>query len=697
MKRSLIHRGYFRELFRQLRTRGIVAALILLSINLIEFLIFLSADPSSRFVDPAGGGGLAWAMLIFLYVACPVLTFGAYRWLLRRVQSDFYHAIPLTRTQIYATTSLAVFLWLAIGLTVYAVTRALIYLVFGLAFNYLLFLCVYLNMLLCAITNLGALSIGCALSGTRFVSIFTSATILFFPREVLYLLKAMIEINAQSFVPLYGQPFFTNPSFNISAWPLYPLLYGIDYANVLAMLYSLLYGFLLLFLGGVLFKRRKSEHAGVPYTSKLMQGVVRVMVGSQATMGLGMLLNQHFFGQSDYNIIDMPDSAVVPLVCISLITSFVFYCLYELISSKRMKNVLKAMPFYPICIALGLVMLFVPTWIGLTKRDQKIDAADVKGYTVRLNESTLVTPYSLLFVGSENTYADLLTEQYTFTDREEIGYLARQYNGDMDTFSEYYSMKSPLAELKGAGLSRKFLRSDRISMRRLLDDQAFREAFYAYPKGTVWYSADGLTQEEAKEVGKAFREDYEKLSNEQRATLMTGRNEYLCYTPEPDFTSMTITIAGCCGTENYVETFRVTELTPNAAKLYLSYRNAAYGEAMQKQLKETVAWMENPDMQTSERGNYWIGGTRPYGPWNEWEYRWEYGESPAGTTPKDAFPEQYAVLKALSEAPLSDDPEHCVTIDFYPQYGINSERCYAAFEADDELKAAILQSFTPTA
>ena len=94
MKHPLIHRGFFRESFRQLRAKGLIATLLLMSLNLILFLAFLTRDPVNSSVSHYDARLMALPMLLILYIMGPILVFGAYRWLNRRVQSDFYHAIP---------------------------------------------------------------------------------------------------------------------------------------------------------------------------------------------------------------------------------------------------------------------------------------------------------------------------------------------------------------------------------------------------------------------------------------------------------------------------------------------------------------------------------------------------------------------------------------------------------------------------
>ena len=45
MRNPLIHRGFFREMVRQLRTKGLVGTFILAGVNLIVFSVLITRDP----------------------------------------------------------------------------------------------------------------------------------------------------------------------------------------------------------------------------------------------------------------------------------------------------------------------------------------------------------------------------------------------------------------------------------------------------------------------------------------------------------------------------------------------------------------------------------------------------------------------------------------------------------------------------
>lgn len=696
--KKLIHPGFFREIFRQLRGKGLVATFILAGLNLVFFSIYLTRDPVKASIGHFDARLMAAPMLIMLYVFVPVMVFGAYRWLNKRVESDFYHAIPLTRTQIYATTSAAIFLWLSIALGSYAVVHAILRTAFGLPINWLLFLCVFVNMLIALIEITAAFSIGLSLCGRGFTAFFQSIAVLFLPRVLLTAFWILMEVDSGFTLPFSMILPFFNPEYNIAATPIHSLIYGINYANPLAMLYSLVMSTGLLLLGGVAFRKRKSELAEIPYASKVLQAATRVMFGMPQLMAITVILNVWLRYGWDEDF--MPREILIPLVMTSILFSFIFYCLYELISSRKMKKVVKAMPGYVLCLALSAFFIFVPFWVGKARTLKPINAEDIKSFKIS-DESTILIPSN---VSGSETWTDYVLYHHTFSDTHASALIAlqskedssEQQKGDEVNFTDMQRII-----VNKGGLFKKMVNLPSYSgmwktrdklLRICKNDASFGDELVAYPKGQITYYAQGLTLAEAREVGRLFREDYEKLSDEERLSLIyaTGSVIEVNNGSAASRVNLSIALYGSYGAENYTMTYRINELTPNAAKAMLGYLNARNEKKVREELKTLVEWMEHPkdELTFSE----FCVGTK-----QRTKYRlWSYEDKEKFATPKEAHPDAYKILKALSEAPTTDDPSHCVT--FYVVYydfsdfgsiSTTTTRSVAGFAVDDTLRAYI--------
>ena len=653
----IIHKGFFKEMCRQLRTKGLVATFILLGLNLIELASFAINGSVRDSMTHLHQSLMLAPTYVFLFIATPILAFGAYRWLNRRAQSDFYHAIPLTRLQLYGSTSAAILLWLAIPITAHTLMRVVMFTAFGSPFNYVLQLCAYLNVLIAALTILGAISIGVSLSGSGFVGFFTAVVILFYPRAFLLLLAALTEVHSGISVPFSLQPFFINPSFNLAATPIHTLFYVPDLGNVVAILYSLAYGLLLLTLGGVAFHKRKSEAAEIPYTNRTVQTLVRIAIGSAPVIGFTALISLLLHE----SMLDLDEiTPLFPIGVMALLFSFVFYCLYELISSKRWKSVVKAMPFYPICLVLAAIIAILPAAIGKPMNKEKINAGEVTEYRYVGDESSPLIPRRLTL---DMDYADVVAAKHTFTDREAISRIVSGADADITGLvGVFKNVQFPdVQRVRGLRTSK----SEQLKI--CLQDASFSAEYYAFPKGHLYYLCPGLTNAEAKEVGELFRKDYEALSEAERSQLIYQVYEYYVGrsndgTPNP--AELGITLYGCLGTENYSQSYVINELTPNAAKRYLELLNARNGETVRKALVDFVNWMETGnDFPDSSCEGYFYLGNSNYS-LSTWGLRNEVavnGTQPS-RTPKAEHEKEYKILKALSEAPLSTDVSQCVTV-----------------------------------
>ena len=339
----------------------------------------------------------------------------------RRSTSDFYHALPIKRTQIYCSTVLAVMLWIAIGITGYAIVHALLYLTTGLPFNYLAYLCVYGNMLIGIIQVVGIVSLACAISGTRFVNLFAAAAILLIPRALLLLFGLFVNLNAE-FLPVSRIFFLFNPSYNIFGTPYMTMFDGlieelggvwssIDFCNALAALYSLVHALLLVFLACIAFVRRPSESAGMPIKNRFLQAVLRTAFGLPILLLLALLIDQGTF--SFY------------LTVILILVAFTVYCLFELISTKSAKRMLKAMPLFTICLGIAALYLFIPKLVGKAAAAIEVDESEITSFEIELGNIRNEAFYTI-----RNDSDDYVTQgamTVRIDDKQAIRTIARTY------------------------------------------------------------------------------------------------------------------------------------------------------------------------------------------------------------------------------------------------------------------------------
>lgn len=644
---KLFHRSYFKEIFRQLRTIGIVGACFLMLANAVTAITLLTAKVNGTGFSTTipGGASLAGVMMAFVYIVGVALVFSAFGWLNKRSTSDFYHSIPVTRTQIYGSSMLAVFIWMGIGLVLYSAVHALLYLVFGAPFNYLLFGCVLLNMLIASLEVMGAAAIACAISGTRFVDLFATAVILFIPRFLLTVLAIFTSrFGHGSLVVSTISPLF-DPTYNIIATPYaaffrlfgFSDFYTVDYANVGAMIYTLVYSCILIVIGGIAFNKRKSEYAGNATTNRFFQGVIRTAIG------LPLLLIMVF--------LFMEEGEFGPGLVILLILAFVCYSLYELISTKSAKKMLKAMPLFLICLLISAVFLFVPDLISRIEFAKKVDDSNIKGFTL-VEESYGYLGDFTGYVSESESYASIMRNRIVMSDPEAAKLISKAYERTRDNVNgAYVTLKIYRKGLAGS-VTRTLSFTDK-DYQKLYDIWSSNEEYKKYedmfPDGRNYILLGDFSSSETEEVFEIFKREYQSLTPEQKLNVKWNYNPN-----SPD-----ITLIGCKGVDNYTERYSLTEYTPMAAKRYIEIVNGRNKELVKKDLEEALKWMED-----GGEGEFYIQINEGFFAidydcffdFSSWIMK--YNNYSGDNTPSQTDPEIYEALKVLKNAPIADDIEN---------------------------------------
>jgi ABC-2 type transport system permease protein len=584
---KLFHRGYFKEIFRQLKTAGIVGAcfLMLANVTVILELIRHRADNFNNYSIPSGLS-LAGPFMAFIYIMGVILAFNAFGWLNKRSTSDFYHSIPVTRTAIYGSSLLAVFVWLMIGIAAFAAATVLIYAAIGAPFNYFLYLCVLGNMVIATLEVMGAAAIACAISGTRFVDLIAAAVILFIPRFLLTVLGVFVwRYGHESLVVPTISPLF-DPTFNMIATPYAAMVSAFgwrdfvnDFANGWAMIYNLVYSLILVFLGGVAFNKRKSEHAGMATTKGVFQHIIRTAIG------LPFLLIMVFV---------IKDDGEFSTGClVLLILAFVAYCLYELISTKSAKRMLKAMPLFVICLGISVLYFVLPELISKAELSKRADVNNIKGITII--QEDYYPDYGgiggfLYNSGTADDYVTQMQNKVVLNDPDAIKIIANAYG--FTSSREHTSGNGINVKIFRKGLGGTLTRCLTLSdgqyielMKRWNDSEECRKIAEKLPDGRNWYICGSFTRAENKELGSLFKEEYNALTPADKETL---RGYYI---DRPGY----VHLIGCKGADNYRAVYRLNSKTPKTTARYYEILNS-YNEAEVKQdLEDIVSWMENWD------------------------------------------------------------------------------------------------------
>lgn len=668
------HKGYFNEMFRQLKAAGLVCAGVLMLGNFGTLLMMLSAISGMPPIPDAAS--LAGSYRLYIYVTGFLFTFLAFGWLNKRSQSDFYHSVPVTRTQQYISTVAAVLAWMFIGVTAFAAVKALIYLLFGLPFNYLLNLCVVINMLIGCIEVVGAVALACAISGTRFVNFFAALVILFAPRALMYVLALFIDTLQTKNIIVSSLSIFFDPTFNIIATPTAALPsliagsnidFAIDYANVPAMLYTLAYSLILHLLGCIAFNKRRSEAAGIPTTNRAFQRIIGIFIALPLLLILDMLLLQ-----------EPTEFLLIPMGLL-VIFSFVLFCLYNLISTKSGKKTVAEMPWFFVSIAAALIMLFLPKIIVKAAESVKLAPEDIKGYYLpRMNEDEYERIDFDIFYLNEDVvdHVNTVGRKCMFSDEESAKIIAEAFD-NTDRRNEMYdrAMVVRIVRKHGADLVRKLYFSSEELIR--LEDYRTQNERYAgalteFPSGRNYYAAGMLNRRDSAKLAEVFKEEFDALTPEKRELLNTS------YDPNAGYFGhgSDLTVYGCMGVDNYCKVYRLDRMMPNTYKAYLQLINERYGDNAKTALEAIGNWTRTGDT-NGENEKYFSITLEGALDFNIVEYSLAYnGYVGNSELPKDTDPEFCELLDILIRGELTDDIDSAiiVNVDYTDYMSIRSSR-----------------------
>ena len=239
MNKKVFSFRLFAETFRQLRIIGLTATIILSIFaavvpigdfisgykyieieNGIQQVVYKTTVVSSLNIQPL-------AVLVYIVVA-PLLVLSAFYFLNKRNASDFYHAIPETRTCIFVSLFSACVAWIATALLS---STAVALITTGILHNY--FIVNYSTVLISVFTIfsaalLVAASVAAAMTitGTLFNNVFVSALILFVPRLFIFIINGFVTDSIPFVVSNNSDNWFLSPTINLAFGTISSVLYG---------------------------------------------------------------------------------------------------------------------------------------------------------------------------------------------------------------------------------------------------------------------------------------------------------------------------------------------------------------------------------------------------------------------------------------------------------------------------------------
>lgn len=346
----------FREGFRQLKIPGVLMT--------IFYSLIVVIEPMNRvsryyYFDSYGRYGpfhvdyesIFPVLDITALMIMPILVFSLFRFMMKRSTSDFYHSLPVSRVCLTVSFFASALAWLAIILLTQTVVGVQIH-----ASNPELFVVDYSSIyigILCKLA-VGFLSgtsalLALSLTGTMMSGMVTAVLLSYVPMFVLMGMHEGVEVTRQIYdkkgweVDPSAFARAQNLSDNLGALYRDNLMgrFGVPKYATRPIVFTFLVGMIVLLLAVLMMRFRKSEVAGKP---AICQGV-------HVTVRISGTLLILWFVSGDFG---------VAISLVAIILASVAYLSYEILTTRRWRNLLKSLIWLP----LVMVLHYVPYWCG---------------------------------------------------------------------------------------------------------------------------------------------------------------------------------------------------------------------------------------------------------------------------------------------------------------------------------------------
>lgn len=355
----------------------------------------------------------------FLIVIIPLLVIAfsliVWHFLNQRVSSDFYHSLPYTRLALYLSRFMAGVAWLFLILLLNMIIQLVSFLLYKdyLIVDYSGMLLMHLSLFIYGFQALCAFALACALTGNIISNVLTAGMIVFLPRFISTIVFSFI--NTQTILRVGEVPGLLNNIYNFDVAFVFRFV-GINdlesFSDIISnpgtYIYSIILSFVYLLLGAYTFNKRKSEYAGKGAISRALRFIIRAAI----VVALNVYSIARFINE-DHSI-----ESFWEIVATFLIT-IVILGIYEFMSSKRVNNVIRAIPSLLIGLVITVGISLCINMIVKNINDYTPSTDNVKNVSISIVDNS--------FDFNLTEYTGVITGKHKITDEEVIDTLIDAY------------------------------------------------------------------------------------------------------------------------------------------------------------------------------------------------------------------------------------------------------------------------------
>lgn len=356
-KAPIFDRHLFVEGLRRLRVPMLAVGIPALTLSVLVPLLF--------WLNLARGAWDPWYSILrvshfltapilpVIMLTAPILLTCVFSFLFKRRDADFYHALPYTRPCLFISFTAAA---LAVLFLLEVISAGLSGLVWALCPHARLVagdLVASVGMIwLGTLVTAGVAAVAVSLAGTANTTLYQFCNLALVPRLFLYIVgQCLNDVNIGTTIFWSSEAFPLKYLSFLWSTPYGILVEWMTHTNTRCatpecfepwrILYNFVVALLLFGLACFLFCRRKSEVAGHSALPRRLQGLFRLL----AALPFGLLAGWIFvLAGFDYGYV-----LILVVVCLLV------YLLYELLTTKRGRNMLRALPWAGILVAICIL------------------------------------------------------------------------------------------------------------------------------------------------------------------------------------------------------------------------------------------------------------------------------------------------------------------------------------------------------
>ena len=583
----------YKEMLRKLMPIGLPLALI----TLIYTVITSGQNYFGLYTQKMSQAAVSLAPVLVYYTFTAILfALYGFSYLFRRAASDLYHGLPVSRTELYLSTTLATATWMGGTILINLLLVLLMLLISGCPFVPVYIPLAALHFFVASMLVFGATAIGCALSGTMLTALASTGIVLFLPRFLQFVMARGVVDK----VPIVGWldlPVLLNPITNVATGMVVMQTRQVFMARLIQLpyvLYSLLPMALYLVLGGFLFRHRPSEVAErgagrklwAVATAALLATTVLVLI----TVGRERLL-------SAYN------AALI-------VVAFLVFVVYQVIASRRWKQILVATPIFLASCALALgvglgISALNNAMLSRTPIPAEIASIQFRGHDEKQDRQE----YTTLLLENIRYTSDSMKKYVSENLADAVDRIKDPNFGAFDVYGQYQVIEPlEITLTDGTTFKRTIEFKNVMTLNQLREeDSFFQAAIRAFPamENIQRISGEtGLKAEENQALLTSFINESQRLglvpNDYYRSRIRNLDDQGFSVEMGGEQSLGRIDIAGVVTARRIYEYYNLRMETPETAALLLRTYNAHMKDDVLVRLGEAVKHMTSPLVMENE-------------------------------------------------------------------------------------------------